>query len=81
MPLDQTGVSKDAEMMGGVGLRTVQFPHQIRHAFFTDEQGLQDTQPRFVAQGLRTEAHWRGVNVLVCKGAFISSSFPGRESR
>jgi hypothetical protein len=52
MPLDQTRVSQYTEMMGGMGLRALQFPHKIRHAFFTDEQGFQDTQPRFVAQGL-----------------------------
>jgi hypothetical protein len=39
-------------MMGGMGLRALQFLHKIRHAFFTDEQGFQNAQPRFVAQGL-----------------------------
>jgi hypothetical protein len=39
-------------MMGGMGLRAFQFLHKIRHAFFTDEQGFQDAQPRFVSQGL-----------------------------
>jgi hypothetical protein len=53
VPLDQTRVSQNAEMMGGMGLRALQFLHKIRHAFFTDEQGFQDTQPRFVAQGLK----------------------------
>jgi hypothetical protein len=37
MPLDQAGISKDAEMMGGMGLRTLQFLHKIRHASFADE--------------------------------------------
>jgi hypothetical protein len=53
MPLDETRVSQNTEMMGGMGLRALQFPHKIRHAFFTDEQGFQDTQPSFVAQGLK----------------------------
>jgi len=53
VPLDQTRVSQNPEMMGGMGLRALQFLHKIRHAFFTDEQGFQDTQPRFVAQGLK----------------------------
>ena len=53
VPLDQTRVSQNSEMMGGMGLRALQFLHKIRHAFFTDEQGFQDTQPRFVAQGLK----------------------------
>jgi hypothetical protein len=52
MSLDQTRVSQNTEMMGGMGLRALQFLHKIRHAFFTDEQGFQDTQSRFVAQGL-----------------------------
>src|SRR5580765_1721290 len=52
MSFDQTCVSENTEMMGGMGLRAFQFLHKIRHAFFTDEQGFQDTQPRFVAQGL-----------------------------
>jgi hypothetical protein len=39
-------------MVGGMGLRALQFLHKIRHAFFTDEQGFQDTQSRFVAQSL-----------------------------
>ncbi len=52
MSLDQTRGSQNSEMMGGMGLRTLQFPHKIRDAFFTDEQGFQDTQPRFVAHGL-----------------------------
>jgi hypothetical protein len=37
-------------MMGGMRLRALQFLHKIRHAFFTDEQGFQDAQTRFVAQ-------------------------------
>ena len=53
MPLDQTRVSQNTEMMGGMGLRAFQFLHKIRHTFFTDEQGFQDTQPRFVAHGLK----------------------------
>jgi hypothetical protein len=52
MSFDQTRVSQNTEMMGGMGLRAFQFLHKIHHAFFTDEQGLQDTQPRFLAQGL-----------------------------
>jgi hypothetical protein len=39
-------------MMGGMGLRAFQFLHKICYAFFTDEQGFQDAQARFVAQGL-----------------------------
>jgi hypothetical protein len=39
-------------MVGGMGLRALQSLHKIRHAFFTDEQGFQDTQSRFVAQSL-----------------------------
>ncbi len=50
--LHQTCVSQNTEMMGGMGLRAFQFLHKIRHTFFTDEQGFQDTQPRFVAHGL-----------------------------
>jgi hypothetical protein len=42
MSLDQTCVSQNTEMMGGMGLRALQFPYKIRHAFFTDEQGFQD---------------------------------------
>jgi hypothetical protein len=38
-------------MMGGMGLRALQFLHKIRHAFFTSEQGFQNAQPRFVAHG------------------------------
>jgi hypothetical protein len=53
MSLDQTRVSQNTEMMGGMGLRALQFLHKIRHAFFTDEQRFQDTQPRFVTQGLK----------------------------
>jgi len=52
MSLDQTCVSQNAEMMGGMGLRALQFLHKIRHAFFTDEQGFQYSQPCFVTQGL-----------------------------
>ena len=73
MPLDQTCVSQNTEMMGGVGLRAFQFLHKIRHAFFTDEQGLQDARPVSSPKALRTVAHWRGVSILVFKGAFISS--------
>ena len=76
MSLDQTRVSKNTEMMGGMGLRALQFLHKIRHTFFTDEQGFQDTQPCFVAQALSTVAHWRGVSILVLKGVFISSRLP-----
>ena len=57
MSLDQTRVSQNTEMMGGMGLRALQFLHKIRHTFFTDEQGFQDTQPRFVAHGF--ENRWR----------------------
>ena len=52
MSFDQPRVSKNTEMMGGMGLRALQFLHKICHAFFTGEQRFQDTQPRFVAQGL-----------------------------
>ena len=52
MPLDEPRVSKNTEMVGGMGLRALQFLHKIRHAFFTDKQGFQDAQPRFIAQGL-----------------------------
>jgi hypothetical protein len=52
MPLDQAWVSQNTEMMGGMRLRALQFLHKIRHAFFTDEQGFQDTQSCFIAQGL-----------------------------
>jgi hypothetical protein len=53
MPLDETRVSQNTEMMGGMGLRALQFLHKICHAFFTEEQGFQDTQLRFVGQGLK----------------------------
>jgi hypothetical protein len=52
MSLDQTCVSQNTEMMGGMGLRAFQFLHKISHTFFTDEQGFQDAQPRFIAHGL-----------------------------
>jgi hypothetical protein len=52
MPLDQTCVSQNTEMMGDMGLRALQCFDKIRHAFFTGEQGFQDAQPRFVSQGL-----------------------------
>jgi hypothetical protein len=52
MSFDQTCVSQNTEMMRGMGLRAFQFLHKIRHTFFTDEQGFQDTQPRFIAHGL-----------------------------
>lgn len=53
MPLEETRVSQNMEMMGGMGLRALLFLHKIRHSFFTEEQGFQDTQPSFVAQGLK----------------------------
>jgi hypothetical protein len=52
MSLDQTRVSQNTEMMGGMGLRALQFLHKIRHVFLTDEQGFQYSQPCFVTQGL-----------------------------
>ena len=51
-PLDQPCVSENTEMMGGMGLRAFQYLNKILHTVLTDEQGFQDTQPRFVAQGL-----------------------------
>jgi hypothetical protein len=37
MSLDQTCISKNTEMVRGMGLRAFQFLHKIRHTFFTDE--------------------------------------------
>ena len=56
MSLDQPRVSQNTEMMGGMGLRALQFLHKIRHTFFTDEQGLQDAQPRFVAHSFENHS-------------------------
>ena len=52
LSLDQAGITQDTEMMGGVGLRAPEFLHEVRHAFFTDKQGFQYPQPRFIAQRL-----------------------------
>ena len=52
MSLDQICVSQNTEMVGGMGLRALQFLHKIRHTFFTDEKGFQNAEPGFVAQGL-----------------------------
>jgi len=52
LSFDQARVTQDTEMMGGVGLRAPEFLHKVRHAFFTDKQGFQYPQSRFIAQCL-----------------------------
>ena len=43
MPLDQARVPQDTKMMGSVGLRAPELSYKVRHGFFTDKQGLQNT--------------------------------------
>ena len=69
MSFDQTCVSQNTEMMRGMGLRAFQFLHKIRHSCFTDEQGFQDTQPRFIAHGLEhSGALARGQHLAARRG-------------
>jgi hypothetical protein len=46
--LNQSGISKNAEVMGDVRLRTAQLPYELGDAFFFNEQGFQEAQTGFV---------------------------------
>ena len=51
--LDQPGMSKNTEMVGGVRLGASQFLHKFGDAFFLEEQRLHDAQTGFIGQGFQ----------------------------
>ena len=79
MPLDQTCVAQNTEMMGGMGLRAFQLLHKIRHTFFIDEQGFQDTQPRFVAHGFENRGALARSQHLAGRRGFHHQQLPWSE--
>ena len=77
MSLDQTCVSQNAEMMGGMGLRALQFLHKIRH-HFSPTSNDSKSQPRFGTDGLEDRGALTRSQHLVLKGSSAATSLVGR---
>ena len=77
MSLDQTRVSQNTEMMGGMGLRALQFLTRSVTHFSPMSKDSKIRSRVSSPMALSTVAHWRGVSILVLKGPSSAAAFLG----